>query len=287
MRIRSSSPGTPALESDDEGAGSFRIAAIVSAVLLRWNSRRPESISCSTQPSAKMSDRASGTSPCTCSGDMYPRVPRIDPGSVGYERVTASALPSSADVCLARPKSRILMRSSAVTKMFSGLRSRWTTPCVCAAARPSATKAANLDGLLPRQPAACQPPPERFALQELGDQVPDAVVGPDVVDREDVRVGQRGDGARLALKPRKRVGIAGETGRDGLDRDVTPQPRVAGPIHLAHATRAQQRQDLIGTERRARFDAHAPRRPSLVPPTAVCGLGANRCSLGPTLSLAG
>ena len=38
----------------------------------------------------------------------------------------------------AKPKSRILMRPSLVTKIFSGFRSRWTIPFSCAAANPCA-----------------------------------------------------------------------------------------------------------------------------------------------------
>jgi hypothetical protein len=39
------------------GGSSLRIAVIVSAVVSRWNVRRPESISWRTQPNAKMSVR--------------------------------------------------------------------------------------------------------------------------------------------------------------------------------------------------------------------------------------
>ena len=142
----------------------------------------------------------------------------------------------------------------------------------------------EFDGLLPRQPPACQPPPECLALQQLGDEVPHAVVRADVVNREDVRVRERGNRAGLALEPRERVGIAGKIRRDRLHRDVAAQARIAGAIHLAHPARAQQRDDLIGTERRARLDTHRA-TPSLQA-RAVCGLAANRCSPGPTLSLA-
>ena len=46
-------------------------------------------------------------------------------------------------ISFASPKSRILARPSAVTKMLSGFRSRWTMPFACAAARPCAICAAR------------------------------------------------------------------------------------------------------------------------------------------------
>ena len=49
---------------------SLRIAAIVSAVVLRANVRWPVTISCSTQPRANRSLRAVVAVPATCSGDM-------------------------------------------------------------------------------------------------------------------------------------------------------------------------------------------------------------------------
>ena len=45
---------------------------------------------------------------------------------------------------------------------------------------------------------------------------------------------QRRDRARLALEARQGVGVGGHRRRDDLDRDVAPQPRVAGAIDLPH-----------------------------------------------------
>jgi hypothetical protein len=51
-------------------ASSRSVAVIVSAAVSRWNGRFPVSISWTTQPSEKMSERASAACPRTCSGDM-------------------------------------------------------------------------------------------------------------------------------------------------------------------------------------------------------------------------
>jgi hypothetical protein len=64
-----------------------------------------------------------------------------------------------------------------------------------------------------------------------------------------MRVGQRGDRARLALKPLE-CGIVPLHGlRNHLDRDLTLEPCVAGAIHLAHASDADEGEDLIGAEK--------------------------------------
>ena len=87
----------------------------------------PASISCSTAPRAKTSERASLGSPRTCSGDMYPTVPITEPGSVCTVIVSLAAAVRGIRI-LAKPKSRILMRPSAVSNTLSGFRSRCVIP---------------------------------------------------------------------------------------------------------------------------------------------------------------
>ena len=136
---RSSSDGIFAPETSGSGGSSFRIAFIVSIAESPLNARRPVSISKRTHPNAKMSDRASAGCPLTCSGAMYPTVPRSVPGSVALASVgDFVSSPAAIARCLARPKSRIFARPSFVRTTFSGLRSRWTMPLSCAAARPRA-----------------------------------------------------------------------------------------------------------------------------------------------------
>ena len=61
------------------------------------------------------------------------------------------------------------------------------------------------------------------------DELHDEVVGPDVVERADVRVVERGNRARFALES------LAEFGRRNLDRDVAAETGVASPIDLAHS----------------------------------------------------
>ena len=69
--------------------------------------------------------------------------------------------------------------------------------------------------------------------------------------RSDVRMIERGQGARLAAEPRQPIGILRAERRQDLDRDVASELRVAGAIHLAHAARADRRVNPVGAERPA------------------------------------
>src|SRR5262249_40942667 len=110
----------------------------------------------------------------------------------------------------------------------------------------------DLDGVLDRptrrERARGEGAAERLALEELHDGVRDAALAPDVVEREDVRVRERGNRLRLALETRERLRILGHPLRQTLDGDVAAEPRVARAVDLAHPSRSQRREDLVGAE---------------------------------------
>jgi hypothetical protein len=115
-------PGTSA----EIGAGSrSRIPAMTLAALFPENACCPLSISYSTSPNAKMSLRSSAGWPSICSGAMYRGVPTTARSSVSV--VWLSAASSRLGTRLARPKSSTFTPLF-VSRMFEGLRSRWTTP---------------------------------------------------------------------------------------------------------------------------------------------------------------
>ena len=62
---------------------------------------------------------------------------------------------------------------------------------------------------------------------------------------------------RLALEAGQAVGIASEEVGQDLERDVAPEPRVAGAKHLSHATGAERGDDLVGAQFRAGGKGHA------------------------------
>src|SRR5207253_1610501 len=95
---------------------------------------------------------------------------------------------------------------------------------------------------------------ERLPLQVLHDEVVDAVLMPDVVERADVRMVQPRDRPRLPLETLAQRRARGELRRQDFDGDVAAEARVAGAIDLAHAAGAERRDDFVGTEAREVLD---------------------------------
>ncbi len=134
--------------------------------------------------------------------------------------------------------------------MFSGLRSRWTTPFSCAAARPCATCCAILitlaSGSVPLRRMHLR---QRLAFHERHRQVLDAVDLAEVVDADDVLVGDLARQHELALEAllellrRGRVRLRGRT--DHLDRHRDAELVIERLIDGAHAAGAEQLQDRV------------------------------------------
>jgi len=97
---------------------------------------------------------------------------------------------------------------------------------------------------------------QRLAFEVLQDEVVDAVLLPDVVERADVGMVEGGDGAGLALEARAQVRVRGQVFREDLDGYGAVQARVARLVHLAHAACAEAVQDLVGTESRSDHQSH-------------------------------
>ena len=93
---------------------------------------------------------------------------------------------------------------------------------------------------------------ERPALEQLHHEIRTALVLADVIDRADVRMVDRRDGARLTVEPFERDRVAGDGRRKDFDRDVAIEPGVAGAIDFAHATGTDRLEDFVGTESCAR-----------------------------------
>jgi hypothetical protein len=73
------------------------------------------------------------------------------------------------------------------------------------------------------------------ALDEFHDERRDARTLLEAVNGGDVRMVQGREYFRFALKASEPIGISRERRWKDLDSDLTLQPRVGGPIHLAHA----------------------------------------------------
>jgi hypothetical protein len=67
---------------------------------------------------------------------------------------------------------------------------------------------------------------------------------------------QSGDRPRFSCESRAARRVGRRTPRQDLDRDVTIQSRVVRPIHFAHATGANEREDLVRAEPGAGLERH-------------------------------
>jgi len=62
----------------------------------------------------------------------------------------------------------------------------------------------------------------------------------------DVRMVERGERLGFALEPHEAIGIVGKRLRKNLQRDITRELRVPGPVHFAHTARAERGSDFVG-----------------------------------------
>ena len=125
MTDSSGSP-IPAVSGSPERTRAIRAAWLGAA-----KASLPVAANTITAPQAKTSTAGVRRSPSSCSGAMYPTVP-MTPLAVTEVASTARAMPKS-----------ITRGPSAASRMFSGLRSRWTTPAPWIAASAVAVDTAS------------------------------------------------------------------------------------------------------------------------------------------------
>ena len=92
------------------------------------------------------------------------------------------------------------------------------------------------------------------ALLDLGgsaSQVSDRYEPHAFVDGGHVGMVQRGEELRLASEPCDTLGILREGRGENLDRDVAVELRVPCAENLAHSSRSERTEDLVGSEMRA------------------------------------
>ena len=76
------------------------------------------------------------------------------------------------------------------------------------------------------------------------------------VDGDDVRMVERGQGARLAAETLEPLRISGQRHGKSLERHRPAEPRVLGPPDLAHTACAQLGDDLVGAEHHSGGERH-------------------------------
>ncbi len=103
----------------------------------------------------------------------------------------------------------------------------------------------DLHRITPRNRALLQPRSQCPALEQLHDRDRSVVDDGELVNREDARVREGGDRARLGLEPAAHFRIGRGVRRHDLDGNVAVEPRIARPIHLAHAARSDGLDDFV------------------------------------------
>ncbi len=186
-----------------------------------------------------MSERPSTRcpSPRACSGLMYDGVP-------AYLRpsLTSSSLS-------AIPKSTRNGLPSWSSRMFPGLTSRCTSPLRCAWCSASAM-VATIAAVSPKESRSpFMSLTERRALDELRNDEARTLLGTaHVVDRDDARVIEAGDGPGFGQVGVGVFSAGNQAGVRDLDRDLTLQLLVVGQIDDAESTYAQDSLDLVAAD---------------------------------------
>jgi hypothetical protein len=104
------------------------------------------------------------------------------------------------------------------------------------------------DGVIDGNRSGGDPLRQVRAIDELHDQGLDRRTVLETVNLRDVRMIERGQRLRFAREAGESIVIGGERVRQDLQGDVAIELRVASAIHLAHATGADGRDDLVRAE---------------------------------------
>ena len=175
--------------------------------------------------------------------------------STTSSRVIAVAALSACSAPRARPKSSSLTPWG-VRKMFAGFRSRCTMPRSCTTASASSTAQAIGHDVGVGQRSAREARRERLPGQQFHDEEIHPVLLAHVMNRADVRVIERRDGAGLPLEAFPPLGISGHGRRQHFDGNITPEPGIVRPIDLAHPACAERAADHVWSERGAVLECH-------------------------------
>jgi hypothetical protein len=106
----------------------------------------------------------------------------------------------------------------------------------------------DIDDLVRRQRPVGDARGERLPLHVLHHDVRAVVVAAAVVNRGDIRVRERRRGACFAAESLPPLVMTGRFSGKDFEGDVASEPRIAGAVDLAHATRPEQSGDLVRTK---------------------------------------
>jgi hypothetical protein len=251
--------GAPGASEAKLGAGPACLAARTSSAA-PTNGGRPAQASNSIAPSAYQSAAGPSGAPATCSGAMNHAVPAV------------ATSPRSAT----RPKSHTRRRPAPSTRTLLGLRSQCRRPAAWTASRASASWAsaaaaragaiaAGATGVAPWTPspdatvaiarrAATQPARQiGGVVDQLHREVPLAIDVAELVEADQVGMGEVAQGAELALEARQRR--RGRAAQE-LERQAIAALVVDHLVDRAEAAGAEQRAQAVVAEARQAHIIH-------------------------------
>ena len=181
-----------------------------------------------------MSVRLSTSLPRACSGLIYPGVPTICPATDSIPVTVAnrerSWFPSGLQIAFANPKSNTFTRSCGVTFTLGSFEIAVNDSSFVRCFQSSC----HLPGTLQRG-VNWQRTAQHFALNQLHDQEVGLVGFFQSVDRGDIGVDQKSEGARFPTEARQPIRVARELLGQCLDGDIAAELTIVRPIYLAHA----------------------------------------------------
>ena len=169
----------------------------------------------------------------------------------------AVVMPGASPVSvLTSPKSvRYACSSSPVSSTLPGLTSRWTSPRRWAASSAERDLGDDLHGALGlERPFAHDGGEQVGAVDEAHGDVELAVDLPRLVDRDHVRVVDRGGEHRLALEALAEPAVAREVVGDQLQRHGPGERDLGRAVDPAHAALAGDAVDLVAREDGSRYE---------------------------------
>jgi hypothetical protein len=114
----------------------------------------------------------------------------------------------------------------------------------------------GIQRIVHRHRAALQTRGELVTRDQLHREKTESIVFVETVDPRDVRMVQRCEDLGFPLEPGEPFGILGERRRQELQRHLAIELRIARAPHLAHGSRPQGGDDLVGAEAGAGGDVH-------------------------------
>ena len=90
-------------------------------------------------------------------------------------------------------------------------------------------------------------PGERLAFDVLHDQIVGAVLTANVIERANIWMVQAGDGAGFTFETLAHLRCVCQMWRENFQRYGTRKTRVSRAVNFTHATRANRRNDFVGT----------------------------------------